>query len=226
MDKEKLYICEKPILFNTERVKTILNGRKTATRRIIKPQPENVLEFRGIGSITDNIKTAEFLCESTDKKHNFIEACKTPYNIGDIQYVRETFATLTNPEGNKRFVYKASDTYPFGEKYVAKFKWRPSIHMPKKAARLFLKVIDVRVEKLQDITDEQARAEGCKDINDFISVWNDCYAAPQPVKEDGVIVRYESYPWEDIQETRTYRGLPWLVIGNPWVWAIEFEKTV
>ncbi len=60
---------------------------------------------------------------------------------------------------------------------------------------------------------------------EYSDLWNRLYAKPMPVREHGKVVRYESYPWEDIRETKTYRGLPWLVIGNPWVWVIEFERT-
>lgn len=119
------------------------------------------------------------------------------------------------------------------------FKWRPSIHMPKEAARLFLRVTSVRAERLQDMTLDDFCSEGVgirpEAFNDpenaywqgreaYIDTWNSIYASPQPIKENGKIVRYESYPWEDIRETRTHRGLPWLVIGNPWVWVIEFER--
>ena len=118
--------------------------------------------------------------------------------------------------------------------------------MPKEAARIFLKVKAVRVERLHDITEEQARAEGVGDPYDYqppewyeahkelahsaeiaayAGLWNRLYAKPMPVRENGKVVRYESYPWENIKETRTYRGKPWLVIGNPWLWVIEFERT-
>ena len=125
-------------------------------------------------------------------------------------------------------------------------KWRPSIHMPREAARIFLRVTDVKAQRVQDITEEEARKEGVKKmypytnpetgetvyaysedgtyIAGFACVWNDCYAKPRPVKGKGVIHHYESYPWEDIQETRIYRGKPWYIVGNPWVWAIEFEQ--
>ena len=149
--------------------------------------------------------------------------------------------------------------------------------MPREAARIFLRVTDVRVERLQDITVGGILSEGidveippiCRQsmnpdspsdrqraqwekmsdtkreeyinnrarhtyigwcdyadrlFNAFARLWNNCYAKPMPVKVKGVVHHYESYPWEDIQETRTYRGKPWYVIGNQWVWVIEFER--
>ena len=204
----------KPILFNTKMVRAILDGRKTVTRRAVKPQPEARLVpvekdcyiYRGIPCGLDGMT-------------NF-----APYRSGDILYVRETWANLLYPDGHTRYVYKATDTYPFGEKMVLQFRWHPSIHMPREAARISLQVTDVRVQRVQDITEEDARKEGCKDREDFHRVWNDCYAKPRPVKVKGVIHHYESYPWEDIQETRTYRGNPWYVIGNPCVFVNEFER--
>lgn len=126
----------------------------------------------------------------------------------------------------KYYVFKA-DTPKFSENspWDKGLRWRPSIHMPKEAARLFGRVTGLKAQRVQDITDEEARREGCADRADFRRVWNGCYAKPRPVKgEDGEIDHYESWPWEDIRETRTHKGKPWHVIGNPWVWVIEFER--
>lgn len=87
------------------------------------------------------------------------------------------------------------------------------------------RVTGLKARRVQDITEKEARREGCAGRADFHRVWNDCYAKPHPVKgEDGEIDHYESYFWEDIQETRTYKEKPWYVIGNPWVWVIEFQR--
>lgn len=208
----------KPILFNTEMVQAILAGQKTVTRRAVKPQPDKHL--------TTGKNALELLAA----------AC-APYQTGDILYVRETWQYAYDLDGNERiiegtgrYLYAADGETPFNEwimpdgTYRDCMPWRPSIHMPKEAARLFLLVTGIKVKRVQDITDEEARREGCKDRDDFRRVWNDCYSKPQPVKVKGVIDHYESYPWEDIQETRTYRGKPWHVIGNPWAWGIEFER--
>lgn len=112
----------KPILFNTDMVRALLAGRKTVTRRVVKPQPD------------EHLTTGENALEL------LAEAC-APYRPGDLLYVRETWT-------------QDGDVY----RYKAGFcdqnrKWRPSIHMPKEAARIFLRVTDVRVERLQDITE-------------------------------------------------------------------------
>lgn len=229
----------KPILFNTDMVRGLLNGTKTVTRRVVKPKYSNThLEMR-----TDKCGTRLIEIENeipgvtrvknpdgtiTLKIRAFIERTP-PYRIGDILYVRETW--VRSMAGT--YLYRATDTPLILD------GWCPSIHMPREAARIFLRVTDIKVQRVQDITDEEAQKEGVKgwmvatdrdwDKNPnfviaFRHVWNNCYSKPQSVKTKGVITHYESYPWEDIQETRTYRGKPWYVIGNPWVWIIEFER--
>lgn len=147
----------KGILFNTEMVRAILDGRKTCTRRIVKPQ------------IT---------------AHYGAQCIKPPYQPGDILYVRETWCgwylplvgmhycyRATEPDGNKR------PTSPEYDCDVEKISWCPSIHMPKEATRIWLKVTDVRVERLQDITEDGAEAESIPD-------W--CPLKPLPEKMTGV----------------------------------------
>lgn len=196
----------KPILFNTEMVQAIQVGRKTQTRRIVKNQD-------GIHPRRSNIG---FL--GWDDGHGY--RMNPPCKAGDILWVRETWADVpeTKP-GNIH--YKASATIEdlkwFNEQG---WKWRPSIHMPKEAARIFLRVKDVRVERLQDITEEQAEKEGCSAgrfhvtcgpfgnyneppeefdaVEDFRRVWD------STIKPDDL----DKYGWD----------------ANPWVWVIEFER--
>lgn len=203
----------KPGLFNPEMVRAILEDRKTVTRRVVKPQP---VESPALKMCPDDVWRLEWW------NINEFHSIKVPICIGDILYVRETWCinniTPHDPEWN----YKAD--YDCLVKPYCNWKWHPSIHMPREAARIFLRATDVKVQRVQDITDAEARKEGCKDRDDFHRVWNNCYSKPQPVKIKGIIDHYESYPWEDIRETRTYRGKPWYVIGNPWTWGIEFER--
>lgn len=139
-------------------------------------------------------------------KEDLAKRWKPPYYSHDILYVRETWGEIRNADGShKKYVYKASDQYPFGESgYIIKFKWKPSIHMPKEAARIWLKVTEVRVERLQDILEEepgpncQVVKEGVRYGCDFIAVWN------STIKESDRVV----YGWD----------------ANPYVWAIEFER--
>lgn len=176
----KLSNLMKPILFTTEMVRTTLDNRKTVTRRVVKPQHLRVL---------DSPYHKEH--PETPDKVLLERLCRPPYLLGDLLYVRETWC---QPAAHT-FWYKADST-------VQNIKWRPSIHMPREAARILLRVTDVRVERLQDITDEQAEKEGCNDYTStalgFFDVWD---STIKPKDRD-------LYGWA----------------ANPWVWVIEFER--
>lgn len=188
----------KPILFNTQMVLAILDGRKTTTRRIIKVN--NNLEFMGF-------KEGKALLGKGCCIH---ETIKAPYMPGDILYVRETWG-ISNPLGdfarNNRtaeYVYKAG--YSKGERIpMAREQeknlgvWKPSIHMPKDAARIFLKVTGVRVERLQDITE-------------------------QGIKAEGITEEWPPHAMDKFQELwdSTTKEYKWRL--NLWVWVIEFER--
>lgn len=147
----------KPILFNTDMVLSTLDRRKTATRRIVK-KPYFVQD-NGFKPLA--VRTAP----KGSQLYREIGRMPYPdnlYRIGNLLYVRETWSEIKNPDGShKKYVYKASDTYPFEEKgYIVKFRWHPSIHMPKDAARIWLNVTDVRVERLQNMTLDDFLKEG------------------------------------------------------------------
>lgn len=179
----------KPILFNTEMVQAILAGRKTVTRRVVKPQPEGQPTRMLPGSSWPGC----FAINGTNK------VIKPPYQIGDILYVRETWAHPSLSEVNagadpEKYLYKAdSPLQP-----CAWGRWHPSIHMPKEAARIFLRVKNVRVERLKEISSDQAMDEGFTDWDDFTRVWN------STIKKADL----PRYGWNT----------------NPWVWVIEFER--
>lgn len=191
----------KPILFNTEMVQAILDGRKTCTRRVVK-LPKN-MSGRPVG-------------KSGDIGFMYLGGIKRPpYQQGDILYVRETWQFLYELDDNEqpveetgKYYYAATDITLFNT-YVDEngvkhdyVPWRPSIHMPKEAARIWLKVTDVRVERLQDMTDDDAEAEGCFDYTStalgFPDVWD------STIKKSDI----DRYGWD----------------ANPWVWVIEFER--
>lgn len=185
----------KPILFSTEMVRAILDGRKTCTRRLVRFLPGENSQWTGY------IRDGLMLYNGRN------EPCiaKAPYQPGDILYVRETWHRYTKRvgEGGKchleeRYGYKAS----IENSEDADEPWRPSIHMPKEAARIWLKVTDVRVERLQDMTDDDAEAEGCFDYTStalgFPDVWD------SSIKKSDL----NRYGWD----------------ANPWVWVIEFER--
>lgn len=228
----------KPILFNTEMVRAILDGRKTVTRRVIKPRYRDD-EYGWtvcINSYTHLVDDVAY----TDGEGACTHSMKPPYQIGDILYVRETWRPTvgkmhTMSRDGKRIVYtsddhngyeykahcfgvsdfyfpdgfKESEDYEHMSEITSKGKWHPSIHMPKEAARIFLKVTDVKVERLQDISADEIRKEGltsiavhCGDMEiaskEFALLWN------STIKKQDL----ERYGWD----------------ANPWVWVIEFER--
>ncbi len=126
-------VKEKPILFNTEMVRAILGNRKRVTRRVIKPQPESKEDI-----IYKHPECGKYFLSPDDDTCPETEI-KSLYKVGDILYIRETWHPI-GPSDAHDYVYKADD--PLGTD-----KWYPSIHMPKEAARIFLRVTDVRVER-------------------------------------------------------------------------------
>lgn len=211
MTREELLKVSKPVLFNTDMVKAILDGRKTVTRRRVG---EKVCIVREDQKINKNLN-GEF------ELYNITTRCglpqnvffKPPYQPGDILYVRETWSELSFG-----YVYKADGENIDHLGNV--IKWRPSIHMPKEAARIFLKVTDVRVERLQDITNEQILKEGVnKDaIRHYIK---------QMPSETGEWIRAVylvewSQLWDSTIKRTDLNRYGWE--ANPWVWVIEFKR--
>lgn len=193
----------KPILFNTEMVRAILEGRKTVTRRVVKPQPPATSVVRKRSCAWDWSFWAD-----CDMGH----LMKPPYHPGDILWVRETWAK--SMAGT--FMYRADD------KAIMVERWHPSIHMPKEAARLFLRVTDVRVERLQDITDYRAEgihpSEACEEC---FAVCGGCDPLNSPTGCDNEIDAFAGL-WD-----RTVKPADLPLYGweaNPWVFVIEFER--
>ena len=209
MDRTELLKISKPILFNTEMVKAILDGRKTVTRRVVNPQIETfgkAFMYKGTIGSMDGI------------------AKQSPNKVGDILYVRETWCEVP---------YECEHT-PIKDGYITIPKiaykadsstdytgiWKPSIHMPKEAARIFLCITDVRVERLQDITVEQAIKEGFEGIPCGCSMigCTDCYdfgwSEPPQV---GFM-----YTWDSTIKKQDLDIYGWN--ANPWVWVYEFER--
>lgn len=200
----------KPILFNTEMVRAILDGRKTCTRRIVRPPyfvdgDEN--DKRSLITLRTATKNSSLYRQIGQMPYP-----DAPYRMCDILYVRETWK-------------KAPNGYYYYEDWQRNdiadvTKWKPSIHMPKEAARIWLKVTDVRVERLNEITNDGCVAEGiypsnCRECNaafgcdtcidegyseidEFTEVWN------STIKKSDI----DRYGWD----------------ASPWVWVVEFER--
>lgn len=208
----------KPILFNTEMVRAILEGRKTCTRRVVKGPPPHA---------THVPSPCPWVAWETDGEMWHI---KPPFFPGDVLYVRETWScwrahryeatadiqfkaggpgvTLHFANGNTDSVDR-SDFDAFTKKWFSySGKWFPSIHMPKKAARIFLRVTNVRAERLQSITEVDAQKEGSGKFHIVREIWS--YRRGFQKIWDNTVKPADLpiYGWD----------------ASPWVWVIEFER--
>lgn len=238
----------RPILFNTEMVRAILDGRKTATRRLVKPQPvcygpnkafdahdgdfflsaeKNRLRCRTCGH------DPEYSREGSGIAHRW----EPPFCAGDILYVRETWAhpsqtEIANGADPKKYLFKADDLPP-----CAWDKWNPSIHMPKEAARVFLRVKCVSVNQLQNITEADAIKEGVPDEWPMDPVYcPECkgeglvgalHPATLGFMEidcpycEKAVTRFANL-WNSTIKPADLPTYGW--DANPWVWVIEYER--
>lgn len=152
----------KPIFFNTPMVKAILDGRKTVTRRVVKPHRKAIIENMWLDK-----EDGDVVVVYNDNYYHIGEKgyIKRPYIVGDILWVRETWC-----KNGDVYFYKAGCPHLQGNMWV---KWHPSIHMSREAARIFLEITDVRVERLQDITTDQVKAEGIPSTNKPLGILYD-----------------------------------------------------
>lgn len=200
---------ELPILFQTEMVQAILAGRKTMTRRLLKNDKEVKNALFGYTAFTpDRHISVRGLHKNGEYGESFV---KCPYGkAGDVLWVREAFNRFFEG-GPENYVYKATWKAQNGD-----MKWKPSIHMPKEAARIWLKVVSVKGERAQDISEEDALREGIMQCT-----------------KDGNLYKYglELWRWQDWHKTakEAFKHL-WVLINgqeswdaNPWVWVIEYE---
>lgn len=222
----------KPILFNEQMVRAILDGRKTNTRRIVRDLSIfGVLRDPETKFITINKENGFYPVGAHFKNAGISYLVTMPYSVGDILWVRETWQQATDVdanedfiEGTERYLYAASDTPIFNTWINADgstrdhMPWRPSIHMPKSAARLFLKVTGVRVERLQEITEEGAIKEGVEALHETIGD-----GKLQDVESIDISAR--SFFFDIWNSTIPKKRLA--ICGydaNPYVWVYEFER--
>ncbi|MGY1597934.1 hypothetical protein [Klebsiella pneumoniae] len=241
---------ERGMIFNSEMVRAILDGRKTQTRRIMKVQPES--NQLGLLLITDSTKHSDigkyhWAESNATGNHVRSKLFSSPFGaVGERIWVRETWATLGNEDGcyvdwednlckederSAARIYRASceqrpgdyglwsipdDAYwkPHTKEHKFEGAWRPSIHMPRWASRILLEITDVLVERLNAISEEDARAEGIIDggcINCGEPEPCGC-ANPEPDATDAF-----AYLWQSIYGQESWNA-------NPWVWVIEVKR--
>lgn len=192
---------ERPVIFNGEMVSAILDGRKTQTRRVMAVQPESN-QF-GLLRISDSTKHSDigkyhWAESNATGTHQRSALFSCPFGqVGDRLWVRETFGDCGN-----RLVYRA-DTEDGAASQVK--RWVPSIHMPREACRILLEITAVRVERLNDISEEDARAEGVAPSQHIITPLEALYRV-------GFLNLWQSIYGEE----------SWS--ANPWVWVIEFRR--
>lgn len=196
----------KPILFNTEMVRAILQDRKVVTRRVVKdPVPDGAVW--GLRRFTHQDRA---FCHWEVGGELFGRYFKLPYCVGDTLYVRETWCNANEPGIEPDYHYFADTCEDYDQ---TGWTWRPSIHMPKDAARIWLKVIDVKLEQLQDMV-----------LGDFL--------------DEGMAVRPEAFndpenaylqardqfmgTWGSTIKGKDAEEYGWS--ANPWVWVVRFER--
>ena len=193
----------KPILFNTEMVRAILDGKKTCTRRIVKGAiPDDAMwgytMFTPKGCVS---------CRGVYADEYGEKFFRLPYQQGDILYVRETWCKGSWMNEKERYYYKADDN-------DFHCVWHPSIHMPKEAARIWLKVKDVRAERLQELTEDGAKAEVENRKNGKNVGWEE--------KMRRTAIERFTEIWDSTIKKSDIDRYSWQ--ANPWVWVIEFER--
>ena len=214
-------IKERPILFSAPMVCAILDGRKTVTRR-----PLNAQALKNIGYGVQLGECHELPSEGPLHPNSvgyYNDFCPLG-QIGDRLYVRETF-NRTNPGGAEGvYYYRADGEFPKsigGGKFTDAESWKPSIHMPREASRILLEITDVRVERLQDISEAQAMAEGIVGVpfrpDDGWPICTGYMVGP----DDGKSAL-------ETTAAKAFAGL-WNSTGgdwdaNPWVWVVEFKR--
>ena len=231
---------ERPILFSAPMVRALLDGSKTQTRRIVKPQPPEDESIRaGFYHPTDvdrhgNAEPGDETFGAYTSDGEWAMKC-TYGQPGDRLWVRESFNPWRFPgTGNVQIEYAADGAkevraVPSGKGYLLpdddevlvgnqnpprfiRGKGRPSIHMPRWASRILLEIVSVRVERLNDISETDARAEGIEQDTDG---WRD-YLMPSTQSCTGPIGSYRTL-WESINGAGAWDA-------NPWVWHVEFRR--
>lgn len=199
---------ERPILFSGPIVRAILDGRKTVTRRLVKPQPTLALDTRANAS-------GAFIDRREVDAHSIADVVvKCPHGQpGDRLWVRETFAADV-PGCERGLSYRADHVDSRGDGPAHPMRWRPSIYMPRWASRITLEVVDVHVERLHEVTEEDAAREG---VERFGPLWVNYSGNPCDPRSSKCAREAFATLWESING-------PGAWAANPWVWRVEFRR--
>lgn len=194
-------VSTKPILFSSSMIRAILEGRKNQTRRIVKLPSWSTKDWSDF-ELDGN--EAQIICANT----GCLATILCPYGkVGDRLYVRETWAKHSKSctDLPKIFYRADEDTDPDIYLYPLQVEWKPSIHMPRAISRITLELTDIRVQRLQDISEEDAIAEGVPPFN-----WDDGESL-RPIPAFAKLwdsINHETHPWK----------------SNSWVWAVSFKR--
>lgn len=224
---------ERPILFNADMVRAVLDGRKTQTRRIMKNQPVPSKTREGdfwfsCNKMHSMVHVSDFTpgnCLMPDAHEFFSMSC--PFGaVGDRLWVRETFRVHSRATDVATLVYKASEQQSWTQqthrvpiekcnKPAVVDTWMPSIHMPRWASRITLEITGVRVERLQDISEQDAAAEGVPPAGDLLPDYPGTYLTPKGDFATAEVAFQRL--WQSIYGDDSWQA-------NPWVWVIEFKR--
>lgn len=211
---------ERPILFKGEMVRAILEGRKTQTRRVVKPP-------KWMGDRQPNIDhhtIKPFRAQGGWHFGAIWKGVECPYGqTGDLLWVRETFAI--HPEDGL-FLYRCDRGGDYQGAAQGLFKWKPSIFCTRRASRINLAIVEVRVERLQDITEKDALAEGCYRMDNGLFAGEPHRIKGTPTCCTSPVIAYQRL-WDSINSKLNRcsgldYGYPWA--SNPWVWVVEFRR--
>lgn len=219
----------KPILFNTKMVKAILDGKKTQTRRLVQPQPPTNAKIKfGNGM---EVAVDEGATLFNERRLSYAPKY-LPYRIltgrADYLWVRETWCTDDDmADVIHGFYYRADNTDMDWVNDKEIVKWRPSIHMPKAAARIFLKVTDVRIERLQDISPQDCLREGVMNDVCYNCLRENGRCIPQREVDvfcggEDIIIEKFADLWDSTIKKSELDRYGW--DKNPWVFVYEFER--
>lgn len=230
-------MASKPILFNTEMVRAILEGRKSMTRRVIKKIPnhmhcgKNIMDWdlSGVGELKEGVLEFSVQCDVDDFYTDYAVAS---YRPGDILWVQETWKVIRLLENMQmQFEYRADgvisktidfllDRFTKFKKFADKNGWQSPYFMPREAARIFLKVTNVKGERLQEITEQEAIKEGTP--YELCGGWHPTFNDPDSGGLEPDFVSGFSRLWNSTAKKKNLDTYGWE--SNPWVWVYEFER--